>query len=130
MASATSERPKTSRLLAGLRPSPFPRHVEPMLCTLVDEPFDDPNWEFEPKLDGLRVICPFDGKRIQLISRRGNDQALQFPEIVEGLRKALKRPTIIDGEIVCLDERGYSSFRKLQQRFHVMDPKTIARRQR
>ena len=31
-----------------------------MLVTFVDKPFDDSNWIFEDKLDGLRVICRFD----------------------------------------------------------------------
>ena len=48
------------------RSEPMPDHVELMLCTLVDEPFDDPEWLFEPKLDGLRVICRFDGRQVTL----------------------------------------------------------------
>src|SRR5438045_3175392 len=102
---------------------------ELMLCTLVAEPFDDPAWVFEPKLDGLRVLCRVDPpKRVQLISRNGKEQHEQFPEIVEALKKSVRKPAELDGEIVCLDERGLSSFRKLQQRFHLSDPAVIARR--
>lgn len=100
----------------------LPSDLHPMLCTLVDRPFDDPQWIFEPKLDGLRVICRFDGERLSLISRNDKEQNLQFPDLVEAMRKSLLRPTVLDGEIVCLDEQGNSSFRKLQQRFHVLDP--------
>jgi bifunctional non-homologous end joining protein LigD len=103
-------------------------NMELMLCTLVDEPFDDPNWTFEPKLDGLRVLCKVNGKRVQLISRRGNDQATQFPEIVQAMQASAKSPAVFDGEIVCLDEKERSSFRLLQQRFHVQDPRTIEMR--
>src|SRR5690242_10132682 len=99
-----------------------------MLCTLVAEPFDDPKWIFEPKFDGLRVLCRVDPKRVELISRNGKEQDLQFPDIVEALRKSVRKPAELDGEIVCLDERGLSSFRKLQQRFHLSDPAVIARR--
>ena len=118
--------------LAGLRPVALPRGrgFEPMLCTLIDEPFDDSNWTFEPKWDGLRVICRCDGGNVQLVSRRGNDQAMQFPEIVSALNAGVGGTAVVDGEIVCLDEQGHSSFRKLQQRFHVTDPATIERRQR
>src|SRR5438105_15470865 len=99
-----------------------------MLCTLVEQPFDDPDWIFEPKLDGLRVLCRFDGKRVSLISRNGKSQDFQFPDIVESLRKTLTKPALLDGEIVCLDENGQSSFRALQQRFHLTDVGVVASR--
>src|SRR5205085_2722532 len=101
-----------------------------MLCTLVAQPFDDPAWVFEPKLDGLRVLCRVDrGGRIALISRNGKEQSFQFPEIVDALKRCVTKPSAeLDGEIVCLDENGLSSFRKLQQRFHLESADVIARR--
>ena len=109
-------------------PTPMPRTVELMLCTLVAEPFDDADWIFEPKLDGLRVLCRFDGKRVTLISRNGKSQDFQFPDVVAALTKSLKKPVLLDGEIVCLDARGRSSFRALQQRFHLTDAGVVATR--
>src|SRR5205807_6250568 len=41
------------------------------------------------------------------------------PEIAEALIAGLTKPAIVDGEVVCLDENGNSSFRLLQQRFHL-----------
>jgi bifunctional non-homologous end joining protein LigD len=114
--------------MARLVPSPMPRDVSLMLCTLVAEPFDDPDWIFEPKLDGLRVLCRFDGKRVQLVSRNGKSQDFQFPDVGIALAKALVKPAILDGEIVCLDARGQSSFRALQQRFHLTDAGVVASR--
>jgi bifunctional non-homologous end joining protein LigD len=108
--------------------SPMPRTVQLMLCTLVAEPFDNPGWIFEPKLDGLRVLCRFDGKRATLISRNDKPQDFQFPDIGEALQKSLTKPALLDGEIVCLDERGQSSFRALQQRFHLTDAGVVASR--
>ncbi len=55
-------------------------------------------------------------------------QESRFPEIVEGLRGTLRRPAIIDGEVVCLDAGGKTSFRELQQRFHLDDAGEIRRR--
>jgi DNA ligase D-like protein (predicted ligase) len=108
--------------------TPIPRDVQLMLCTLVPNPFDDPDWIFEPKLDGLRVLCRFDGKRVTLISRNEKSQDFQFPDVVAALRKSLTKPAILDGEIVCLDERGKSSFRALQQRFQLTDAGVVAER--
>src|SRR5437899_1867332 len=45
-----------------LRVSPLPRHPQPMLCTLISEPFDDSNWIFEPKFDGQRILGRFKWK--------------------------------------------------------------------
>ena len=46
-----------------------------MLCQLVDKPFDDPRWLYEPKLDGLRVLCESDGRQWTLTSRNGKRQS-------------------------------------------------------
>jgi bifunctional non-homologous end joining protein LigD len=35
----------------------MPRHVEPMLATPFPRPFDHPDWIFEIKWDGYRVIA-------------------------------------------------------------------------
>ena len=99
-----------------------------MLCTLVDKPFDDPQWIFEPKLDGLRVIVRFDGQRIALLSRNDKPQERAFADIVMALNRALSQPCILDGEIVCLDARGRDSFRQLQQRFHLENDAVIQAR--
>src|SRR5690242_6924999 len=109
-------------------PSPMPEAPAPMLCTLVDSAFDSPDWTFEPKFDGLRVLARFDGSDLTLLSRNNKPQESRFPEIVDGLRRALRSSAIIDGEIVCLDAAGKTSFRELQQRFHLDDAAEIRRR--
>ena len=65
---------------------------------------------------------------LTLLSRNDKPQEARFPEIAEGLRAALSGPAIVDGEVVCLDESGKTSFRSLQQRFHLDDPAEIRRR--
>ncbi len=110
---------------------PIPAAPEPMLCTLLAEPFNHPNWIFEPKYDGLRILARFDGKQVTLLSRYGDPQNVPFPDVVEALGEALDRPAIVDGEVVCFDERGRTSFRELQQRFHLKDLAEVeARRER
>src|SRR5205807_1935778 len=111
--------PRLADLRRQLEPSPMPASPLPMLCTLVAEPFDNPAWIFEPKYDGLRILGRFDGRELTLFSRNQASQNFQFPDIVEALRDGLTRPVIVDGEIVCFDEHGQSSFRSLQQRFHL-----------
>jgi bifunctional non-homologous end joining protein LigD len=124
--------PSNAELLAELRRAPLPQKPPLMLCGLVDQAFDRKGWIFEPKLDGLRVLCiSRDGKNWNLLSRNDKPQNAMFPEIVAGLQKNQKKsatPMILDGEIVCLDEHGEPSFRRLQQRFHLTDPHVVAQR--
>src|SRR5438270_7704025 len=119
-----------SGLAKRLAPAAMPTAPLPMLCTLVAEPFDNPAWIFEPKYDGLRVLARFDGRELTLFSRNQAPQNFQFPDIVEALEDSLTRPVIVDGEIVCFDERGQSSFRSLQQRFHLKNAREVEARRK
>lgn len=123
-----SARLRRAAVVAGREPSSAPETLAPMLCTLVDHAFDSPEWAFEPKFDGLRILARFDGRNVTLLSRNLKPQEARFPEIAEGLRAALSRPCVVDGEVVCLDDEGRTSFRALQQRFHLEDAAEIRRR--
>jgi bifunctional non-homologous end joining protein LigD len=91
----------------------LPKNVKPMLATLTDNPFDEPDWLYEIKWDGYRAIGAWDGKQAELYSRNGLDFSEKYAPVYEALRQ-LKQPTVIDGEIVVLDEKGYSRFELLQ----------------
>jgi bifunctional non-homologous end joining protein LigD len=128
MAGRDRRKPTEAGFGLGIEASAMPDAPAPMLCTLVDSAFDSPDWTFEPKFDGLRTLARFDGHDLTLLSRNNKPQESRFPEIVEGLRRSLRHPAIIDGEVVCLDESGKTSFRELQQRFHLDDAEEIRRR--
>lgn len=92
-----------------------PFRVSPMLATLVDEPFHRPNWVFEEKYDGVRIIAYKEGDKVTLISRNAIDRTARYPRIVAEIA-ALKVPTLaIDGEIVVFDSKKVSRFQLLQQ---------------
>ena len=129
--SRTSKRSRDgNNVLSRLEPSPMSLFPTPMLATLIAEPFDNPAWIFEPKFDGLRILGRFDGKNITLLSRNNKTQNFQFPEIVDALSISLGMPAIVDGEVVCLDESGHSSFRLLQQRFHLESASEVQARRK
>jgi bifunctional non-homologous end joining protein LigD len=108
----------------------LPPAYRPMAATLVEGPFDHPGWIFEPKFDGLRVLARFDGQELTLLSRNEKPQEALFPDVASALKVALPRPAVLDGEVVCFDEQGRTSFRALQQRFHLLDPAEIRARAR
>src|SRR6201997_5679286 len=94
----------------------FPDFVPPMMAESAKSPFDSPDWIFEIKLDGYRAITVFNGAgKPHLWSR--NDLALEakFPAISKTVSKLKLRSTILDGEVVAVDEDGIPRFQLLQR---------------
>lgn len=86
---------------------------KPMLATLIDAPFDDPDWIFETKWDGFRLIAKIDRGDVTLYSRNGRNVTRNYPSIAVALGKGRHR-AIFDGELVALDRFGRSRFQLLQ----------------
>jgi bifunctional non-homologous end joining protein LigD len=53
---------------------------------------------------------------IRLLTRNGNDWSARFPLVVEAVNHLKVRSCLIDGEVVCCDERGMTSFQLLRHR--------------
>jgi len=105
--------------LQGARKCSMPSRVEPMLATLTDRPFSDPNWLFEIKWDGVRALARIENGALTLRSRTGVDMDKRYPELASLPDALAARQAILDGEIVALDTRGHSDFELLQERMHV-----------
>lgn len=90
-----------------------PWHVKPMLCTLVEEPFDRDDWLFEIKWDGYRAIGARHGTKRTLYSRNSLDFSEKFAPIYEALAQ-LDHDVMLDGEIVVVDQDGSPHFEWLQ----------------
>jgi bifunctional non-homologous end joining protein LigD len=89
--------------------------IEPMKAVLSDQPFSDPKWIFERKLDGIRCIAIRDSSGVSLMSRTAHRMNDQFPEVAEALEREPAEDFILDGEIVAFRD-GVTSFELLQQR--------------
>jgi bifunctional non-homologous end joining protein LigD len=70
-------------------------------------------WAYEVKLDGYRALAIKANGRVQLRSRNNKDFSTKYQGITKALA-ALPDETVIDGEIVALDETGRPSFSALQ----------------
>ena len=94
----------------------MPTVIHPMLATLVDDPFSDPNWIFETKWDGFRSVCFVQNGQARFVSRNQIEMTPQYPELAHVARQIDAKEAILDGEIVALDERGMPKFQLLQPR--------------
>lgn len=93
----------------------IPFRIQPMLATLVAEPFDKPGWVYEEKYDGDRLLAYKEDSRVRLLSRNAKDRTSHFPEIVAAIEKLRPSPLLLDGEVVVFDRKRVSRFQLLQQ---------------
>lgn len=117
-------RPQDAR---GARKAPMPKTIEPMQATLTEHSFSNPDWYFEPKLDGVRAIVFINGDSVRICSRRGLDTTRSFPGIAGEMAEQTERHMVLDGEIVALNEKGVPSFQVIQQRIGLQRPSDVAR---
>ena len=89
------------------------RFIEPMLLLSTEKLPQGSDWLYEIKLDGYRALAIKTGGQVQLRSRNDNDFSTRYAPITAALR-ALPDETVIDGEVVALDEEGRPSFHLLQ----------------
>ena len=90
--------------------------IEPCLPSAADRPPSGSNWIHEIKHDGYRLMARHDPVGIRLITRKGNDWTTRFPLVVEAVNHLNVRSCLIDGEVVCCDERGLATFQLLRHR--------------
>ncbi len=95
------------------RQSKLPKHLQPMLATLIDAPFDGRDWVFESKWDGFRIVAAIEKRRVTLYSRNGSIVSENYKPIAKAL-ETIKKDAVIDGELVAVDAHGISRFQLLQ----------------
>jgi bifunctional non-homologous end joining protein LigD len=80
------------------------------------DPFDHRDWLFELKLDGFRAIAYVDGRRTRLMSRKAIVYR-RFDALSDAIAESLEgHAAVLDGELVCLDEKGRPQFYTLLYR--------------
>jgi bifunctional non-homologous end joining protein LigD len=104
--------------------------LEPMYASVGTAIPPGPGWTYEPKYDGIRVLAFVTPRSVKLVTRNGNDKTKQFPEVVDALRTlgtAVRRPLVLDGEIIALIDGGPARFQTLQSRMHVKEAAAVGR---
>jgi len=88
----------------------FPDGVTPMAATLTQERFRGPEWVFERKFDGIRLLAFKNGKDVRLFSR--NQLAQELPEVAKAVGALPAEHLILDGEM---------TWHTAERRFYLFD---------
>ena len=100
----------------------------PMYASIGTQMPVGPDWSYEQKYDGMRVVALASAKAARLVTRNGREKSAQFPEIASALRamsRRARRTLIVDGEIVALKRGRPAAFQALQPRMQLKDPDAI-----
>jgi bifunctional non-homologous end joining protein LigD len=100
-------------LIAKGKKSKIPAAVKPMLATLVNEPFDDPDWAYEVKWDGYRALAYLNKGNVGLTSRNNKSFTEKYYPLIGAMQK-WDLNAVLDGEILVIGKDGKANFGALQ----------------
>ncbi len=83
--------------------------IEPCIPTMAKAAPVGPDWVYEIKHDGYRLMVRKLYDRIRVLTRRGADWTDRLPRIVQAARKIKATPFLLDGEGIVYDGRGMPS---------------------
>src|SRR5262252_5120483 len=98
-----------SRKLLGAM-SGLPDWLVPMAATLTEQRFTGPEWVFERKFDGIRLLAFKNGEHVRLFSR--NQLPQELPEVAKAVGALPAEHLILDGEM---------TWHTAERRFYVFD---------
>src|SRR5688572_2225034 len=87
---------------------------EPELATLVEAPPVGPEWAYEVKYDGYRILAVVRGREVRLVSRNGKDWTERFPTLARAVRELGVTSAVLDGEVCVEKADGVTDFQSLQ----------------
>lgn len=107
-------RNRKARLRVPASPNGAPAYLEPMKALPSKELPRGPEWLYEIKFDGIRLLAIRNGGSVGLFSRSRNDLTSRYAGLATELARLPAAEFVLDGELVALDENGRSSFQLLQ----------------
>jgi bifunctional non-homologous end joining protein LigD len=105
------------RKLSSLPVGPELASLRPMtLSESQSRSLDGPEWVWELKYDGWRLLAQWNAGSVRLQTRGGADATRWFPEVTQSLKNLAHGRCVVDGELCVLDELGRPDFERLQTR--------------
>lgn len=96
------------------KPGNFQEEIpKPMLARLIKQVIDKPDWIYEMKYDGYRLISRVNERKVALLSRNGNNFNKLYPLLANELT-IIEDDVTLDGEVVIENNKGLSDFQLLQ----------------
>lgn len=90
------------------------KNIKPMLIGSEQPAFDDSNYIYELKLDGIRCIAYIFKDKVDLRNKRNLKLLPKFPEL-KNIYKQVKKECILDGELY-IYKNGVTDFFEVQKR--------------
>lgn len=90
------------------------KNIKPMLIGEVQDAFDDPDYIYELKLDGVRCLAYLDENGVDLRNKRNMKVSPLYPELMS-IHKQVKKRCILDGELIVV-KNGKPDFPEMQRR--------------
>ncbi len=97
------------------------RVMEPVMHSA---PFDSPDFLYQFKWDGVRMLAFLQEDKVKLVNKRGHERTLQYPEMQHLPQMVRARQAVLDGEIVVL-KGGRPSFPTVMRRDQASQARTI-----
>ena len=110
----------------GASPTPLPLEIEPMLAE-PGNPFDDDDWLFELKWDGIRAMAFGQERTLRIAGRRGTALTGNFPELRYLRGNIAAESFVVDGELVVLDAEGRPEFSRVLSRLKAPSHRAFSR---
>ncbi len=98
----------------GAKRGPLPESQAPQLASSAEKPPNGHDWLSEIKFDGYRLLLFIDHGKTRVVTRNALDWTHRVPALAEAASRLPVETALLDGELVCLDEKGVSSFPGLQ----------------
>ena len=92
--------------------------IEPCLPSPAKLPPSGPDWIYEIKHDGFRIMARRDTAGVRLITRNGNDFTRRFPLAAAAVAALPARSCLLDGEAIVCDENGLAVFDLIRRTRH------------
>jgi len=103
----------------------FLKNYKPMEPIIRNEVWENDDFLYQVKWDGVRILAGISGAKVSLINKKGHERTGQYPEL-QSLPALIKADNVIlDGEMVVLRE-GKPSFAAVMQRDRTSSPVTIS----